>query len=96
MEVKASFCKSSEIFITRLCKVLCRSHVDQGAGSFLKLRISKALQDSNAACVRRTVRGRDASEDLITYSTICCDWFLFAARRSAWVAIFNQRFSSEK
>ena len=35
LEVQGSLGESSEIFITRLCKMLCRSHNDQ-AGSFLK------------------------------------------------------------
>ena len=29
LEVQGSFGESSEIFITRLCKMLCRSHDDQ-------------------------------------------------------------------
>ena len=50
LEVQGSLGESSEIFITRLCKMLCRSH-DQLAGSFLKQLISKALQIGNATCV---------------------------------------------
>ena len=42
-EVQGSLGESSEIFITRLCKMLCRSHDDQRAGSLLKQRISMAL-----------------------------------------------------
>ena len=34
MEVQGSLGESSEIFITRLCKMLCRSHDNQRAGSF--------------------------------------------------------------
>ena len=34
LEVQGSLGESSEIFITRLCKLLCRSHDDQRAGSF--------------------------------------------------------------
>ena len=48
MEVRCSLVESSEIFITRLCKMLFRSHDDQRAGSFLKQRISMALQIGNA------------------------------------------------
>ena len=44
LEVQGSLGESSEIFITRLCKMLCRSHDDQRAGSILKQRISMALQ----------------------------------------------------
>ena len=36
LEVQGSLGESSEIFITRLCKMLCRLHEDQRAGSFLK------------------------------------------------------------
>ena len=42
MELQGSLCKSSDIFITRLCKMLCCSHDDQRAGSFLEQRISMA------------------------------------------------------
>ena len=51
LKVQGSLGESSEIFITRLCKMLCRSHDDQRTGSFLKQRISMALQINNAACV---------------------------------------------
>ena len=49
LEVQGSLSESSEIF-TRLCKMLCRSHDDQRAGSFLKQLISMAFQIGNAAC----------------------------------------------
>ena len=63
---KASFTTStsSESFITRLCTMLCRSHDDQRVGSFLKQRISMALQIGNAACVLGTVSDRDAFEEI--------------------------------
>ena len=64
LEVQGSLGESSEIFITRLCKMLCRSHDDQGAGSILKQRISMALQIGNAACVVGTVSDRDAFEEI--------------------------------
>ena len=54
LEVQGSLGESSEIFITRLCKMLCRSHALQRAGSFLKQRISMVLG---------TVRDRDAFEE---------------------------------
>ena len=41
-EVQGSLGESSETFITRVCLMLCRSHDDQRAGSFLKQRISMA------------------------------------------------------
>ena len=62
LEVQGSSGESSEIFITRHCKMHCRSHDDQRVGSFLKQRISIALQIGNAACVLRTVSARDAFE----------------------------------
>ena len=34
LEVQGYLGESSEIFITRLCKMLCRSHDDQRAGIF--------------------------------------------------------------
>ena len=39
-EVQGFLGESSELFFTRLCKMLCCSHDDQRAGSFLKQRIS--------------------------------------------------------
>ena len=64
LEVQGSLGESSEIFITRFCKMLCSSHDDQRAGSFLKQRISMALQIGNAACVLGTVIYRDAFEEI--------------------------------
>ena len=64
LEVQGSLGESIESFITRLCKMLCRSHDDQRAGSFLKQRISMALQIGNAACVLGTVSDRDAFEGI--------------------------------
>ena len=58
LEDQGSLVESGEIFITRLCKMLCRSHDDQRADSFLKQRISMALQIGNAACVPGTVSDR--------------------------------------
>ena len=63
-EVQGSLVESSEIFIKRLCKMLCRSHEYQRVGSVLKQRISMALQVGNAACVLGTVSDRDAFEDI--------------------------------
>ena len=59
MEVQGSLGENSEILIVCLCKMLCRSH---RAGSFLKQRISIALQIGTAACVLGTVSERDAFE----------------------------------
>ena len=60
LEVQGPLGESSEIFITPLRKILCRSHDDQRAGSFLKQQISMALQIGNAACVLGTASDRDA------------------------------------
>ena len=64
LEVQGPLGESSENFITRLCKMICRSHDDQRAGSFLKQRISMALHIGNAACVLGTVSDRDAFEEI--------------------------------
>ena len=64
LEVQGSLGESSEIFITHLCNMLCRSHDDQRVGSFSKQRISMALQIGNAACVLGTVSDGDAFEDI--------------------------------
>ena len=63
MEVQGSLGESSEIFITRLCKMLCRSHDDQRDSSFLKQRISMAHEIGKAVCVLGTVSNRDAFEE---------------------------------
>ena len=63
-EVQGSLGKSSDVFIPRRCKMLCRSHDDQRAGSFLKQLFSMALQIGNAACVLGTVSDRDAFEEI--------------------------------
>ena len=60
LEVQGSLGESSKIFITRPCKM----HDDQRVGSFLKQRISMALQIGNAACVLGTVSDRDAFEEI--------------------------------
>ena len=64
LEVQGHLGESSEIFITRLCEMLCRSHDNQRAGSFLKQWISLALQIGDAACVVGTVSDRDAFEEV--------------------------------
>ena len=64
LEIQGSLGESSEIFITLLCKMLCRSHDDQRVGSFLKHWISIAFQIGNAACVLGTVSDRDAFEEI--------------------------------
>ena len=55
LKKKNSLDESCEFFITRLCKMLCRSHDDQRTGSFSKQRISGALQIGNAVCVLEIV-----------------------------------------
>ena len=55
--------ENSEFFITRLCKMLCRSPDDQRAGSLLKQRMSMALRIGNADCALGTVSNRGAFED---------------------------------
>ena len=64
LEVHCSSGESSETFITCLCKMHCRSHDNQQAGSFLKQRISMALQIGNADCVLGTVSDRNAFEEI--------------------------------
>ena len=65
LEVQGSLGKSIEIFITRLSKMLCRSHDDQRVGSFSKQRISMALQIGNATCVTGTVSDRCVRRNLL-------------------------------
>ena len=70
MEVQSSLDESSEIFITRLCKMLCRSHDDQRAGRFLKQRVSMALQIGNAGCILGTVSDRNSFEEIYYISFV--------------------------
>ena len=70
LEVQGFSGESSEIFITRVCKLFCRSHDNQRAGSFLKQQISIALPIGNAACVLGNVSDRDAFEEISYISFI--------------------------
>ena len=79
LEVQGSLGESNEIFITRLCKMLCRSHDDQRAGSFSKQRISMALQIGNAACVLGTVSDRDAFEEVLLHKAYFSNLYIIAA-----------------
>ena len=63
-EVQCSSGESKDIFFTRLCKIICHSHDDQRVDSFLKQRISMALQVGNVDCVLGTVSGRAAFEEI--------------------------------
>ena len=58
LEVQGSLGESSEIFITRLCKMFCRSHNDQRAAFFGATDFHMSLQIGNAACVLGTVSDR--------------------------------------
>ena len=69
LEVQGSSGESSEIIITHLCKMLCRSHDYQRVGSFLKQRVSMALQISNAACVLGTVSCLKKKVSRVLYRT---------------------------
>ena len=64
LEIQGSLGESNETFIRRLSKMLCRSHDDQPAASFLKQRISMALLIGKAACVLGTVSNRDVFEEV--------------------------------
>ena len=76
--------ESNEIFITCLCKILCRPHDDQRPGSFLKQRIAMTVQIG--ACVLGTVRY--VRRILIHIVLFVGLTFFFATRRSAYVALF--------
>ena len=68
LELQGSICESSEIFITRLWKMLCRSHYEKRVCSFLKQRNSMVLQTGNAAFVLGNVSDRDAFEEICNKS----------------------------
>ena len=64
LEAQGSLGESSEIFITRVCKMLCPSHDNPRAGSFLNQRISLAFQIGKASCVLGTVSDRGLFEEI--------------------------------
>ena len=64
MEIQGSL-GESKIFITRRWKMLRRLQDDQRAVSFLKQRISVALQVDNATCVLGTVSDRCVRRNLL-------------------------------
>ena len=65
LEVQGFLGESSEIFITRLCKMLCRSHDDQQAGSFLKQRISVTPDRQCGLCSRNCEQQRCVRRNLL-------------------------------
>ena len=77
MEVQGSSGESSEILITRFCKLFCLSHDDQQVCSFLKHWISIALQTDNAASVLGTMSDRNEFEE--TYNILFENLFIIAA-----------------
>ena len=79
LEVQGSLGESSEIFITRLCKMICHSHDDQRAGSFLEQWISMDLQIGNAAGVLGTLSDRDASEEIYYIKPNFLNLYIIAA-----------------
>ena len=70
LEIQSSLGECIEIFITRLCKKLCRSQDDQRVGGFLKQRISMALQIANVACVPK---------EIYFLKLICLNLYIIAA-----------------
>ena len=83
LEARSSFCESIKIFGLRFGKMLCRSNDDQRAGSFLKQRISKALQISNATSATHV-----SLKEPITLNCLLELVFFFSTRRLALVLIF--------
>ena len=66
LEVQGSFVKSNEIFITRLCKMLCRSHDDQRDDSFLRQQFFTSTLDRQCSlCSRYCERQRCVRRKLL-------------------------------
>ena len=89
LDVQGYLVESSEFFIACLCKMPCRSHDDQRAGSFLKQRISMALQIGNAACVLGNEWQRCVRRNLLHFiwkKTYHCSFFKKFYRSTAIVA----------
>ena len=57
-EIPVAACPSTEIFLSKLCKNLSICTEEPRAGSFLKQRISLAIQIANAACVLGTINDK--------------------------------------
>ena len=81
-------------FSSRVSKMLCRSHDDQRSGSFLKQRISMALQMGNAACVLGTMSDRDAFEEIyyiyIFLQKKLCYWVRDISSPAIWATIWRR------
>ena len=66
LEVQGSLGESSEIFITGLCKMLCRSHDDQRAGSFMNAADFNGSSDWQCGlCSRNCERQRCVRRNLL-------------------------------
>ena len=57
-EIRGAFGPSTEIFLSQLCKNLSICTEEPRAGSFLKPRISLAIQIANAACLLGTINDK--------------------------------------
>ena len=60
-EIQGAAGPSTVIFLSKLCKNLSIYTEEPRAGSFLKQRISLAIQIANAACVLATINDKGAS-----------------------------------
>ena len=69
LEVQGCLGESSEIFVTHLCKMLCRSHDDQRAGSFFEATDFNGSSDRQCGlCSRDCERQRCVRRNFFTDS----------------------------
>ena len=71
IEKQDSLDEWSKIFVKRFRKVLCHSHEDHRAGSFLKQWISIAFQTGNAPCLLGTASDSASFEELQRILFLC-------------------------
>ena len=66
-EIQGAAGRSTEIFLSKLCKNLSICTEEPRAGSFLKQRISLAIQIVNAACVLGTINDKITFDEIFYF-----------------------------
>ena len=77
-EIQGAAGPSTEIFLSKLCKNLSICTKEPRAGSFLKQRISLAVQIANAACVLGTINDKITFDEFFLFLTLV--YYIFSCR----------------
>ena len=75
-EIQGAAGPSTEIFLSKLCKNLSICTEEPRAGSFLKQRISLAIQIANAACVLGTINDKIIFDEVFFICNTCILYYL--------------------